>query len=155
MGIYWKLTFDESRKNDAESLWVCLKVQVPSNNLADTLHGTNKICYKSIPKGACLQEEEMQCQEARVEAWPAIISVQAFNQQDSNQCMWGKPTNQARPWGHRHHFIKPCRWPRSAAQEIQWVSHPCGHRNEQDNGDEAQQKWECVTFAPGVFVNIV
>ena len=34
------------------------------------------------------------------------------------------------------------------------VSHPCGHRNEQDNGDEAQQKWECVTFAPGVFVNI-
>ena len=29
-------------------------------------------------------------QKARVEAWPAIISVQAFNQQDSTQCTWGK-----------------------------------------------------------------
>ena len=47
-------------------------------------------------EGTRLQEGEMQCQKARVEVWPAIISVQAFNQQDSFQCMWGK-TNQARP----------------------------------------------------------
>ena len=76
--------------------------------------GESHLKEYSEAKGACLQEGEMQCQKARVEAWPAIISVQAFNQQDSNQCMWGKPTNQARPWGHRHHFIKPCRWPRNA-----------------------------------------
>ena len=48
---------------------------------------------KDLSEGVSLQGGEMQCRKARVEAWPAIISIQAFNQQDSSQCMWGK-TNQ-------------------------------------------------------------
>ena len=36
-----------------------------------------------------------------------------------------------------------------AAQLRKEISHLRGHRNEQDNGDEARQKWECyLCYAP-------